>query len=105
MAAPDDVTGPINLGNPVEISVAELADRVIALTGSRSTITRRPLPVDDPVQRCPEIAQAQAVLGWQPRTELNTGLTRTIAYFEKLLSQRGPELGRRAVRPAPLPVK
>ena len=105
MAAPDDVTGPINLGNPVETSVAELADRVIALTGSRSTITRRPLPVDDPVQRCPEIAQAQAVLGWQPRTELNTGLTRTIAYFEKLLSQRGPELGRRAVRPAPLPVK
>ncbi len=105
MAAPDDVTGPINLGNPVETSVAELADRVIALTGSRSTITRRPLPVDDPVQRCPEIAQAQAVLGWQPRTELNTGLTRTIAYFEKLLSQRGPMLGRRAVRPAPLPVK
>ncbi len=105
MAAPDDVTGPINLGNPVETSVAELADRIIALTGSRSTITRRPLPVDDPVQRCPEIAQAQAVLGWQPRTELNTGLTRTIAYFEKLLSQRGPALGRRAVRPAPLPVK
>jgi UDP-glucuronate decarboxylase len=105
MAAPDDVTGPINLGNPVETSVAELADRVIALTGSRSTITRRPLPVDDPVQRCPEIAQAQAVLGWQPRTDLNAGLTRTIAYFEKLLSQRGPERGRHAVRSAPLPVK
>jgi UDP-glucuronate decarboxylase len=105
MAAPDDVTGPINLGNPVETSVAELADRIIALTGSRSTITRRPLPVDDPVQRCPEIAQAQAVLGWQPHTELNAGLTRTIAYFEKLLSQRGPALGRRAVHPAPLPVK
>jgi UDP-glucuronate decarboxylase len=105
MAAPDDVTGPINLGNPVEISVAELADRVIALTGSGSTITRHPLPVDDPVQRCPEIAQAQAVLGWQPRTELNAGLARTIAFFEKLLSRRGPELGRRAVRRAPLPVK
>jgi UDP-glucuronate decarboxylase len=105
MAAPDDVTGPINLGNPVETSVAELADRIIALTGSRSTITRRPLPVDDPVQRCPEIAQAKAVLGWQPRTELNAGLTRTIAYFEKLLSQRVPELGRRAMRPAPLLVK
>ncbi len=105
MAAPDDVTGPINLGNPVETSVAELADRVIALTGSRSTIARRPLPVDDPVQRCPEIDQAHAVLGWQPRTELNAGLTRTIAYFEKLLSQRGPTLGRRAVRPAPLPIK
>ena len=105
MAAPEDVTGPINLGNPVETSVAELADLIIALIGSRSTITRHPLPVDDPVQRCPEITQAQAVLGWQPRTELNTGLTRTIAYFEKLLSQRGPELGRCAVRPAPLPVK
>jgi UDP-glucuronate decarboxylase len=105
MAAPDDVTGPINLGNPVETSVAELADRVIALTGSRSTITRRPLPVDDPVQRCPEIAQAQAVLGWQPRTDLNAGLTRTVAYFEKLLSRRGPMLGQRASRPAPLPVK
>jgi UDP-glucuronate decarboxylase len=105
MAAPDDVTGPINLGNPVETSVAELADRIIALTGSRSTITRRPLPVDDPVQRCPEIAQAKAVLGWQPRTELDAGLTRTIAYFEKLLSQRVPEFGRRTVRPAPLLVK
>src|SRR5580658_3168393 len=91
MAAPDDITGPINLGNPVEISVAELADIVIALTGSRSTITRRPLPVDDPVQRCPDIAHAQALLGWQPRTDLNAGLTRTIAYFEKLLAQRGPE--------------
>ena len=88
MAAPDDVTGPINLGNPVETSVAELADRVIALTGSRSTITRHPLPVDDPVQRCPEIAQARAVLGWQPRTELDTGLTRTIAYFDQLLGKR-----------------
>jgi UDP-glucuronate decarboxylase len=105
MVAPEGVTGPINLGNPVETSVAELADLVIALTGSRSTITRRPLPVDDPVQRCPEIGEAQTVLGWQPRTELNAGLTRTIAYFEKLLSQRDPELGRRAVRAAPLPVK
>jgi len=105
MAAPEDVTGPINLGNPVETSVAELADLVIALTGSRSTLIRLPLPVDDPVQRCPEIGEAQTVLGWQPRTELNTGLNRTIAYFEELLSQRGPELGRRAAGPAPLPVK
>jgi UDP-glucuronate decarboxylase len=105
MTAPEDTTGPINLGNPVETSVAELADLVIALTGSRSTIIRRPLPIDDPVQRCPDIAQAQAVLGWWPRTELKAGLTRTIAYFEKLLSLRGPKLGRRAVRPAPLPVK
>jgi len=105
MAAPEDVTGPINLGNPVETSVAELADLVIALTGSRSTLMRLPLPVDDPVQRCPEIGEAQTVLGWEPRTDLNTGLNRTIAYFEELLSQRGPELGRRAAGPAPLPVK
>jgi UDP-glucuronate decarboxylase len=94
MAAPDDITGPINLGNPVETSVAGLADLVIALTGSRSTVTCRALPVDDPVQRCPDITQAQAVLGWQPRTGLDDGLTRTIAYFEKLLSVRGRRPGR-----------
>jgi UDP-glucuronate decarboxylase len=105
MAAPDDITGPINLGNPVETSVAELADLVIALTGSRSTITRRPLPVDDPVQRCPDIAQAQALLGWRPRTELKAGLTRTIVYFEKLLSLRGPKSRRGTRHPVPLPVK
>jgi UDP-glucuronate decarboxylase len=110
MAAPDEITGPINLGNPVETSVAELADLVISLTGSRSPIIRRPLPVDDPVQRCPNITQAETVLGWRPRTELKTGLTRAIAYFEKLLSQRGQRPGARAHRaavrgPAPLPAK
>ncbi len=99
MAAPDDITGPINLGNPVEISVAELAELVIALTGSRSTITRRPLPIDDPVQRCPDIAQARAVLGWQPRTELKDGLSRTIGYFDKLLSARGHPRNSDAGRP------
>jgi UDP-glucuronate decarboxylase len=90
MAAEDDITGPINLGNPVETSVAELAEQVIAMTGSHSTIVRRPLPADDPVQRCPDITQAEAVLGWQPRTELKDGLARTIAYFEDLLSGRKP---------------
>ena len=89
MAAPDDITGPLNLGNPTETSVAELAELVIQMTGSRSRITRRPLPVDDPVQRCPDIAQAQAVLGWQPATPLNHGLARTIEYFDKLLSKQG----------------
>ncbi|MGH7115128.1 MAG: UDP-glucuronic acid decarboxylase family protein [Stellaceae bacterium] len=89
MAAADEITGPVNLGNPVETSVAELADLVIALTGSRSSITRRPLPVDDPVQRCPDITQARAVLGWQPRVGLNDGLARTIAYFDQLLAVRG----------------
>jgi UDP-glucuronate decarboxylase len=85
MDAPDDITGPMNLGNPVETSVAELATLVIELTGSRSEIVHRPLPVDDPVQRCPDITQAKAVLGWQPQTPLREGLERTIAYFEALL--------------------
>jgi UDP-glucuronate decarboxylase len=98
MAADDDMTGPINLGNPVETSVIELAERVIALTGSRSTITRLPLPTDDPVQRCPDITQAEAVLGWKPRTSLQDGLARTIEYFDDLLSGRVAARTRRAPR-------
>jgi len=89
MDASDETVGPINLGNPVETSVAELAKIIIDLTGSRSTITYRPLPVDDPVQRCPDISQAESVLGWQPRMPLRTGLQRTIAYFETLLREHG----------------
>src|SRR5205807_10620389 len=89
MDAPDDVTGPMNLGNPVETSVAELAQIVIELTGSRSTITHKPLPVDDPIQRCPDISQAKSVLKWEPKTPLKPGLERTIAYFETLLRIRG----------------
>jgi UDP-glucuronate decarboxylase len=96
MAADDDITGPINLGNPVETSVAELAEMVIALTGSRSTITRCPLPIDDPIQRCPDIVQARSVLGWEPHTELRDGLARTIAYFDDLLRERTPNHGRPA---------
>jgi UDP-glucuronate decarboxylase len=89
MDAPDDVIGPMNLGNPVETSVAELAKLVIELTGSRSKITYRPLPVDDPVQRCPDISKAQETLGWQPRMALRVGLQRTIGYFETLLTEHG----------------
>ena len=89
MAAADHVTGPVNLGNPQETSVAELAEMIIALTGSRSAIIRRPLPVDDPVQRCPDITLATTLLAWQPTTALADGLTRTIAYFDKLLSKSG----------------
>jgi UDP-glucuronate decarboxylase len=89
MAAPDQVTGPINLGNPHETSVAELAELVLTLTGSRSSIIRRPLPVDDPVQRCPDIAQASAMLAWHPTTPLQEGLKHTIGYFDKLLTERG----------------
>ena len=89
MDAPDDITGPMNLGNPVETSVGDLAKLVIDLTGSRSKIVRRPLPVDDPIQRCPDISQAEAILDWRPRMALRTGLQRTIAYFDRLLSERG----------------
>jgi len=89
MAAPDDITGPMNLGNPVETPVIELARLVIELTGSRSKVVHRPLPVDDPIQRCPDISQARAILEWEPRVPLKTGLTRTIAFFDKLLAERG----------------
>jgi UDP-glucuronate decarboxylase len=89
MAAPDDVTGPINIGNPVETTVGELAEKIIALIGSRSTIERRTLPVDDPVQRCPDISRARDILAWEPRVPLATGLERTIAYFDRLLSEAG----------------
>src|SRR5947199_9373466 len=65
MAAPDEVIGPVNLGNPVETSVAELARLVIELTGSRSKLVRRPLPIDDPIQRCPDISQAEQLVKWQ----------------------------------------
>jgi UDP-glucuronate decarboxylase len=88
MDAPDDITGPMNLGNPVEMSVAELAELVIDLTGSRSRIVHRPLPVDDPIQRCPDISQANALLGWKPRTALRQGLQRTIGYFDRLIGER-----------------
>jgi UDP-glucuronate decarboxylase len=87
MGAADDVTGPINLGNPVETTVAELAHKIIALTGSRSKLDQRPLPVDDPVQRCPDISRAKSVLGWEPKVPLETGLKRTIAFFDKLLRE------------------
>jgi UDP-glucuronate decarboxylase len=84
MATDDSVTGPINLGNPVEISVRTLAERVIALTGSKSKIIFKPLPVDDPKQRCPDITLAKNVLGWKPTVDLDDGLGRTIDYFRKL---------------------
>ena len=89
MATDDDETGPMNLGNPHEIPVRELAERVIALTDSRSRIVHRPLPEDDPLQRCPDIARARTRLGWQPSVPLEDGLRRTIAYFEALLAERG----------------
>ena len=84
MATPD-LTGPVNLGNPAEFTVRELAEMVIELTGSRSVIQYRPLPQDDPLQRQPDIAQARERLGWEPSVPLREGLARTIAYFESKL--------------------
>jgi UDP-glucuronate decarboxylase len=89
VATGDDFTGPVNLGNPHEIPVSELADRVIRLTGSQSRIVYRKLPEDDPVQRCPDIALARRTLNWEPRVELDDGLARTIAYFDRMLVERG----------------
>src|SRR6516165_124172 len=87
MATPDEVTGPINLGNPGEFTIATLAATVIDLTGSASRVVHKPLPQDDPRQRRPDISCAGAVLGWNPRTPLAEGLKRTIAYFEGLLGE------------------
>jgi len=83
MNAPGDFVGPVNLGNPNEFTILELAERVIRLTGSRSRIVFNPLPADDPTQRRPSIALAQRELGWQPTVELEEGLRRTIAYFKE----------------------
>jgi UDP-glucuronate decarboxylase len=85
MAQPADFPGPVNLGNPNEFTIAQLAARVIELTGSRSSIVARPLPSDDPLQRKPDIALAQERLGWAPKVQLDEGLGKTIAYFDGLL--------------------
>jgi UDP-glucuronate decarboxylase len=91
MAAPEDVIGPINLGNPGEFTIRQLAEMVVDLTGSRSPIVHRPLPENDPTQRRPDIARAGALLGWQPKVALAEGLGRTIAYFEALLATGAAE--------------
>ena len=87
MATPAEVSGPVNLGNPHESTMLQLAQAVIELTGSRSRIVHAPLPADDPLQRCPDIARAQALLDWRPTTTLEEGLRKTIGYFEALLSR------------------
>ncbi len=87
MATDDDVTGPINLGNPGEFTILELAEKVIAATGSKSELVRKPLPADDPVQRRPDITLAKNALNWEPKIQLDEGLERTIAYFDGLLSK------------------
>jgi UDP-glucuronate decarboxylase len=87
METPDEVTGPVNLGNPGEFTILQLAQEVIALTGSSAKVVHRPLPTDDPKQRCPDISLAQELLGWAPRVQLRDGLVKTIAYFEQLLRE------------------
>ena len=85
MATSDDFTGPVNVGNPKEFSIRELAERVVALTGSRSKLVFKPLPSDDPMQRQPDITVAHRVLEWQPKVELEEGLRKTVAYFQTLM--------------------
>jgi UDP-glucuronate decarboxylase len=85
METDEDVIGPINIGNPSEITILQLAETILRLTGSKSKLERHPLPQDDPMQRCPDITRARAALDWQPHTGLEDGLKETIGYFRKLL--------------------
>jgi UDP-glucuronate decarboxylase len=88
MATPPEVTGPVNIGNPTEFKIIELAQIVIELVGSPSRIVRRPLPENDPKQRQPDISRAQDLLHWKPNVALKEGLISTIAYFERVLSDQ-----------------
>jgi UDP-glucuronate decarboxylase len=85
MESGPDVTGPINLGNPVELSIRQLAETVIRMTGSASELVFKPLPQDDPIQRQPNITKARDLLGWAPKVQLEQGLEDTIAYFKKIV--------------------
>ncbi|WP_423069416.1 UDP-glucuronic acid decarboxylase family protein [Devosia sp. CN2-171] len=88
MATPDEVTGPINLGNPNEFTIRELAELVLDIVGGNSKLVSRPLPKDDPKQRKPDITLARETLGWEPNVQLRQGLERTVAYFDALLSDK-----------------
>ncbi|MGE6699321.1 UDP-glucuronic acid decarboxylase family protein [Hyphomonas sp. NPDC076900] len=88
METPDNLTGPINIGNPNEFTIRQLAENVIDLTGSKSKLVFRPLPQDDPKQRQPDITKARDLLKWEPSIELRDGLSKTIAYFDALLADR-----------------
>ena len=84
MDSSSDITGPINLGNPGEFTIRELAHKVLELTGSNSAVVQRPLPENDPLQRQPDITRARTLLGWQPSVPLAEGLERTVRYFREL---------------------
>ena len=86
MNSPQKVTGPINLGNPKEVTILELAKKILALVGNDCLIENEPLPSDDPIRRKPEIGQAQEILGWAPAIQLDEGLERTVAYFRHTLA-------------------
>ena len=85
MKTPDDFTGPVNLGNPVEFTILQLAEKIIGLAASKSKIVYKPLPVDDPKQRQPDIRLAKEKFGWSPKISLEEGLMRTIPYFKEIL--------------------
>ena len=85
MDTPDELTGPMNIGNPNEFTIGELADLVLEITGSKSKLVNEPLPLDDPTQRCPDIEFARDSLGWVPKTSLREGLEKTIEYFEAVV--------------------
>ncbi|UBM61136.1 SDR family oxidoreductase [Candidatus Sulfidibacterium hydrothermale] len=87
MATEDDFTGPVNIGNPGEFTILELAEKVIDMTGSKSKIVYQPLPADDPMQRKPDISLAKEKLNWEPKIPLEEGLKKTIAYFENLIRE------------------
>ena len=86
MNSPDDLAGPINLGNPGEFTIRELAEKTLAMTGSKSRLNSMPLPEDDPRQRQPDITLAKKMLGWEPVIKLDEGLARTIEYFKTVVS-------------------
>ena len=94
MSTTDDFIGPLNLGNPGEFSILELAEKVIAITGSKSNIVFEPLPSDDPVQRCPDISLAQKNLDWSPTVSLSEGLVKTVEYFDSLFRKNGASIGK-----------
>jgi UDP-glucuronate decarboxylase len=86
MSSPDKITGPVNLGNPAEFTMLELAKQVLALAGGDSPIEHRPLPPDDPVRRRPDVGRARELLGWEPTVPLEEGLKRTVDYFRRALA-------------------
>ncbi|MBT3238434.1 MAG: SDR family oxidoreductase [Rhodospirillaceae bacterium] len=85
MNAPDDVTGPMNLGNPGEFTIRQLAEKILEMTGSKSELVENPLPIDDPTQRCPNISLAKEQIDWQPTVALEEGLEKTISYFKEVI--------------------